>query len=67
MSTRERKPEEAQNNDAETQQTNPARDQVDSLRQRATELLATARNVIDQTLSGESEDYLNSVRQQGGQ
>jgi hypothetical protein len=67
MSTRERKPEEAQNNEAETQQTNPARDQVDSLRQRATELLATARNVIDQTLSGESEDYLNSVRQQGGQ
>jgi len=67
MSTRERKPEEAQNNDAENQQTNPARDQVDSLRQRATELLATARNVIDQTLSGESEDYLHSVRQQGGQ
>ena len=32
MSTRERRPEEAQNNDAETQQTNPARDQVDSLR-----------------------------------
>jgi hypothetical protein len=67
MSTRERSPEEAQNNDAETQQANPAREQVDSLRQRATELLATARNVIDQTLSGESEDYLNSVRQQGGQ
>jgi len=67
MSTRERRPEEAQNHGAETQQTNPARDQVDSLRQRATELLATARSVIDQTLSGESEDYLNSVRQQGGQ
>ncbi|MGD8415254.1 MAG: hypothetical protein PVF33_13525 [Candidatus Latescibacterota bacterium] len=67
MSTRERKPEERQINDATPQPATPARERVDSLRNRAEELLATARNVIDRTLSGESEEYLHSVRQQGGQ
>jgi hypothetical protein len=67
MSTRERRPEEAQNQNPESQPATSARERVDSLRDRARELLATARSVIDQTLSGESEDYLNSVRQQGGQ
>ena len=67
MSTREKKHNEIQENAVEAQPMSPAREQVERLRRRATELLATARHVIDETLSGESEDYLNAVRQQGGQ
>jgi len=68
MSTREKKKTEVEQNDAvEAQPMTPAREQVETLRERATELLTTARNVIDDTLSSESEQYLNSVRQQGGQ
>jgi hypothetical protein len=68
MSTREKKNTEAQQQRAvEAQPMSRAREQVETLRERATELLATARNVIDDTLSSESEQYLNSVRQQGGQ
>ena len=71
MSTRERRNEQAAGNQpgtgGEPQAEHPAREHVESLRRHATELLATARSVIDDTLSGESEDYLNSVKQQGGQ
>jgi len=71
MSTRERRNEQAEGNQPDTgdepQAEHPASEHVESLRRHATELLATARSVIDETLSGESEDYLNSVRQQGGQ
>ena len=68
MSEREKKHEEqVQPAAEETQPVNPAREQVESLREHATGLLAAARGVIDDTLSGESENYLNSVRQQGGQ
>lgn len=67
MSTREKKITEAEQNTVEAQPMSPAREQVETLRQRATELLAAARGVIDDTLSSESEEYLNSVKQQGGQ
>jgi hypothetical protein len=68
MSTRERRNEQVQPDTGdEPQAEHPASEHVESLRRHATELLATARSVIDETLSGESEDYLNSVRQQGGQ
>ena len=68
MSEREKKrEEEAQPAAEETHPVSPAREQVESLRTHASGLLAAARGVIDDTLSGESEDYLNSVRQQGGQ
>jgi hypothetical protein len=70
MSEREKRHEEQiqpnPGND-DTEPTNPAREQVESLRTHASGLLAAARSVIDDTLSGESENYLNSVRQQGGQ
>jgi hypothetical protein len=72
MSERERRNEQAVTNNPsgdgdDSQDQQPGRERVDSLRQHATELLAAARTVIDDTLSGESEDYLNSVKQQGGQ
>ena len=67
MRTREKRNTEAEQNTAVAQPMSPAREQVETLRSRVTELLATARSVIDETLSGESEGYLNSVRQQGGQ
>lgn len=67
MSTRERKHRELEQDAAEAQPMSPGREQVETLRRRASELLAAARSVIDDTLSGESEDYLNAVRQQGGQ
>jgi hypothetical protein len=67
MSTRERRPEETLNNNPGDQPTNPVRERVDSLRSHAGDLLATARTVINQALSGESENYLNTVRQRGGQ
>jgi len=71
MSERERRNQQTTNNQTgdggDSNDQHPARERVDSLRQHATELLAAARTVIDDTLSGESEDYLNSVKQQGGQ
>jgi hypothetical protein len=67
MSTREKKNTENERINAGAAPASPAREHVETLRRRAAELLATARSVIDDTLSGESEDYLNSVRQQGGQ
>jgi hypothetical protein len=49
------------------QPVNPGRERVDSIYQSARNMLSAARELIDETLSGESEEYLESVRQAGGQ
>jgi hypothetical protein len=70
MSTRERRPEEeVRHNSGNDDSTpaNPVRQEIDRLREHTSGLLAAARGVIDDTLSGQSEDYLTSVRQEGGQ
>jgi hypothetical protein len=70
MSTRERRPDEQIRHNPGNDDNNPAspaRRDADRLREHTAGLLATARGVIDNTLSGESEDYLTSVRQDGGQ
>jgi hypothetical protein len=67
MGTREKKITDAESGAVEAQPMSPARERVETLRRRAGDLLSAARTVIDDTLSSESEDYLNAVRQQGGQ
>ena len=70
MSTRERRPnEQTRHNPGNSDNTpaSPARREADRLREHTAGLLAAARSVIDNTVSGQSEDYLTSVRQDGGQ
>ena len=70
MSTRERRPEEQIRHNPGSDDNNPAspaRRDADRLREHTAGLLAAARRVIDDTVSGQSENYLTSVRQDGGQ
>lgn len=67
MSDRERKREDVQPEPVAQQPSTQERNQFETLQHNARELLDSARQLIDDTLSGESEDYLNAVRQQGGQ
>jgi hypothetical protein len=67
MSAREKRREDVQTDVAEQQPSSPQRDHIDTLQRCARDLLSTARQLIDNTISGESEDYLDAVRQKGGQ
>jgi hypothetical protein len=67
MSTRERKRDDIQHEASAPQPGGPEQNHFDGLQRHARDLLDTARHLIDNTLSGESEDYLDAVRQQGGQ
>jgi hypothetical protein len=67
MSTRERKHEDVRSSPVAQQPIPRERRRVETLQRNARTLLDTARGLIDDTLSGQSEEYLNAVRQQGGQ
>jgi len=67
MSDREKKREDVQPEPVAQQPSTQERNHFETLQHNARELLDSARQLIDDTLSGESEDYLNAVRQQGGQ
>lgn len=67
MSTRERKRDDIERDAIGPHPEIPEQNRIDALQQHARDLLNTARRLIDNTLSGESEDYLDAVRQQGGQ
>ena len=72
MSTRERKNETTQR-EAQTRpqrSTPPAGDpsgQIESVQQRAEQLLSAADDVIARALSGDAEAFLKATRQQGGE
>ena len=70
MDTRERKREETRPAVPEENgcpQENPAQDQLRSLQGDTTELLAAADRIISNTLSTDSEGFLDASRQRGGE